>query len=56
MPFEDKEEIFKDGTLCIDGEETEIRGGFNKGRLELSPLLEELIYTILKKWSETWES
>lgn len=55
MPFKDKEEILKGGTLCIDGGETEIRGSFNKGRLELSFLLEELIYT-LKKWGETWES
>lgn len=55
MPFEDKEEIFKDGTLCIDGEEIEILGSLKKEQLELSPLLAELIYT-LKKWGETWES
>lgn len=55
MPFKEKEEILKGGTLCIDGREIEIRGGFNKGRLEISSLLEEIIYT-LKKWGETWES
>ena len=55
MPFKDKKEILKGGTLCIDGEEIEILGGFKKEQLELSLLLEELIYT-LKKWGETWES
>lgn len=52
---ENKEERLKGGTLCIDGEEIEILGGFKKEQLELSLLLEELIYT-LKKWGETWES
>lgn len=60
MPFNDKKETLKDetyciGTLSIDGETIEIFGGFKKEQLELSLLLEELIYT-LKKWGETWES
>lgn len=41
MPFNDKEETLKGGTLCIDGEEIEILGGFKKEKLDLSPLLAE---------------
>lgn len=41
MPFKDKEEILKGGTLCIDGEEIEILGSLKKEQLELSPLLAE---------------
>lgn len=30
MPFKDKKEILKGGTLCIDGEEIEILGSLEK--------------------------
>lgn len=53
MPFNDRKETLKGGTLCIDGEEIEILGGFKKEKLDLSPLLEEqqlvIIYVLGKK-------